>query len=277
MRFFQACIIASSTFMVCPAIAQVTIADAGPDQYLCDDNAFLQGNAVASGETGSWSIVSGVGNLNDLSDPASQITGQAGSVIVLRWTISDGTNTTSDDVAIWLYDGDAPWANAGPDQVVFIPQTSAQLQGSPYMYPMTCVWTVVQGSGIITDPTDPFAAYSGAGVGQNILVWTCDNGPCGVSSDELVITAEEAMALGGSPALPGIVAGSDPRMERLYISAPEGIDRVLLADQMGRCVLDRSMDVRSASFDVGHLASGAYSLRVSADGVPVTERIAIFR
>ena len=71
------------------AMAQVTIADAGPDQYLCDDNAFLQGNPVASGETGSWSIVSGVGNLNDLSDPGSQITGPASSVIVLRWTISE--------------------------------------------------------------------------------------------------------------------------------------------------------------------------------------------
>ncbi len=259
------------------AMAQVTIADAGPDQYLCDDNAFLQGNPVASGETGSWSIVSGVGNLNDLSDPGSQITGPASSVIVLRWTISDGTNMTSDDVAIWLYDGDAPWANAGPDQVVYVPQTSAQLQGGPYMFPMTCVWTVVQGNGTITDPTDPFAAYSGAGVGQNILLWSCDNGPCGISSDEVVITVEEAMALDRMPAILSVRTAFDPNTGRLSITAQENIHRVLIADRTGRVVLDRSMKTRSASLDISILSIGAYIVHVMTDVSSCTDRLVIVR
>lgn len=277
MRFLQPCILAIFSSMVRPAIAQVTIADAGPDQYLCDDNAFLQGNSVASGETGSWSIVSGIGTINDLSDPGSQITGPAGSVIVLRWTISDGMNTTNDDVAIWLYDGNAPWANAGPDQVVFIPQTSAQLLGSPYTFPMTCVWTVVSGSGTITDATDPFAVYVGATVGQNILVWTCDNGPCGISTDEVVITVEEAMALGWMPAITGVRTAFDPNTGRLSITAPENIDRVSITDPMGRFVLDRSMNARSASFDVPRLSIGAYVIRVMMDDMTSTDRFVVVR
>lgn len=257
--------------------AQITIADAGPDQYLCDDNAFLQGNSVASGETGSWSILSGIGTIDDLTDPGSQIMGPAGNVIVLRWTISDGTNTNSDDVAIWLYDGDAPWANAGPDQVVYLPQTSTQLQGSPYVFPMTCVWTIVAGTGTISDPTEPYASYTGAGVGQNILVWSCDNGPCGVSTDEVVITVEEAMALGWMPAIPDARIAFDPNTERLSIIAQDDIDRVIISDEAGRVVLDRSMNTRSVSLDVSKLSIGVHLARIMLDGSLFSERFVIVR
>lgn len=277
MRLFRA--LAFTVFLPLSQLsqAQVTIADAGPDQYLCDDNAFLQGNAVAFGETGVWTIVSGIGTITDPSDPDSQISGPAGSVIVLRWTISDGTNMTSDDVAIWLYDGDAPWASAGADQVLFIPQSSAQLQGSPYTFPMTCVWTIVVGAGVISDPADPYASYTGAGVGQNILVWSCDNGPCGVSSDEVVITVEEAMALGRVHAMEGVRVFFDAMTERLSVTASENIGRLDITDQMGRLVLDRSTNARSATLDVSALSIGAYTVRAMLGDTPFTGRFVVVR
>ncbi len=257
--------------------AQVTIADAGPDQELCSSNAYLQGNAAGVGEVGSWSIISGLAAIMDNQDPGSQITATGFGVIVLRWTITDGVNTSSDDVAVWLYDGNAPWADAGPDQTVIIPPNSAQLQGSPYVFPMNCFWTIVAGVGVISDPTDPFAVYFGGSIGQNILVWNCDNGPCGSSSDEVAITFEEATALGWIPAMSGIHVAYDRPMGQLAIIGHTDIDRVIIHDQSGRVVLDGSMNTRSSSLDVSQLAIGAYCLRVMAHDTLYAERFVIVR
>jgi hypothetical protein len=255
----------------------VTVANAGPDQELCDENAFLEGNDPGAGETGTWSIVSGLATIDDPTDPNSQITAQGPGVIVLRWTITDGTNTTTDDVAIWIYDADAPQAYGGEDVVIQIPQTYVVLQAGPFSWPTTCVWTLVAGTGTIGAPNEATTYYSGAGLGLNILQWTCDNGPCGISTDEVVITVEEAMALGWRPELSGIVVVFDPHNERLSITAPENIDRVIITDQMGRLVLDRSVNTRSASLDISQLPVGVYTLRAKTSGADGSERFAIVR
>ena len=257
--------------------AQVTIADAGPDQYLCSTYAFLQGNAVSSGEVGTWTLVSGSAAFTDATDPGQQITALGPGILVLRWTITNGTNTTTDEVAIWIYDGAAPPANAGVDITVVLPQTSGQLLGSLYTFPTTCIWTIVSGTATIVDPTDPYSMTVGLSVGSNIFEWTCDNGPCGVTSDNVVITVEEAMALGWMPAMEGVRTLFDPHMERLSIIAPENIDRVILTDQMGRIVLDRSMNARSASLDVSHLSIGAFVVRAVMDDASFYEHFVVVR
>lgn len=257
--------------------AQVTIADAGPDQYLCSTNAFLQGNAVALGEVGSWSIVSGVGTIDDVDDPNSQITAQGPGVIVLRWTITAGTETSTDQVAIWIYDGSAPPASAGFDITVVLPQTSVQLQGSPYTLPMTCLWTVVQGSGTIADPTDPFTMATGLNVGTNIFMWSCDNGPCGSTSDMVDITVEDAMAIQKERSVINARAWFDASADRVAVVADRLIERLVFVDASGRVVLDRSMNAGSASFDVSHLSIGAFVVRMSLGDSALIQRFAILR
>lgn len=255
--------------------AQVTIADAGPDQELCSSNAFLQGNAPDFGEYGQWTLISGILTFNDPNDPLTGVIYAGTGENILQWTIFNGNESTTDLVSIWVFEGNAPSASAGFDITLVAPVTFAQLQGSPYSFPMTCQWSIVSGTGNITDLSDPFAMYSGANVGLNVVVWSCDNGPCGVTTDQVVITVEEAMAIGWLPAEANVRVTFDPHTERLSVTAPADIDRLILTDQMGRLVLDRSMNARSASLDVSALSIGAYVVRAVMDGTSFNERFVV--
>ena len=80
-----------------------TTADAGPDQSLCGiTSANLNANplGVVTG-TGVWKIISGNGGtLITPTSRTSQFIGLSGVSYKLRWTISNGTCTSSDDVII---------------------------------------------------------------------------------------------------------------------------------------------------------------------------------
>jgi len=81
--------------------ADPTPSDAGPDQTECGiTTTNLAGNTPVIG-TGLWSIVSGAGgNIIAPANPTSQFIGLNGTAYTLRWTISNGTCTSLDDVDI---------------------------------------------------------------------------------------------------------------------------------------------------------------------------------
>jgi len=81
--------------------ATPTTSDAGPDQALCGiTTAVLAGNTPVVG-TGLWTIVDGAGgNIITPTSPTSQFIGLNGVVYTLRWTISNGSCQSSDDVVI---------------------------------------------------------------------------------------------------------------------------------------------------------------------------------
>ena len=78
-----------------------SIAAAGPDQSLCGvTTATLAANTPSTG-TGSWSIISGSGGtVVAPSLPGSVFNGTNGSTYILRWTITNGTCTSTDDVTV---------------------------------------------------------------------------------------------------------------------------------------------------------------------------------
>ncbi len=85
----------------------VTQADAGADQVVCSNTAVLEGNAFnPSGETGSWTLVSGSGNITDATDPNSQVTNLGVGDNVFEWFITDSGGIcagTTDQVVISWY------------------------------------------------------------------------------------------------------------------------------------------------------------------------------
>ena len=147
----------------------------------------LSANAPSSG-TGSWSIVSGTGgSFSNMASENSTFSGNAGSAYVLRWTITNGSCTLSDDVNIAFNSGPTS-VNAGPDQ-----------SGSP-----TCgltvtlaanvpsngtgAWTVVTGTGgSFSDAANPGAIFSGTAGTIYTLRWTVTNA-CSSLSDDVDIT-----------------------------------------------------------------------------------------
>ncbi len=78
-----------------------TTADAGDDQSLCGaTGSTLEANTPAVG-TGLWSIISGTGGtVVNPTVATSDFNGTNGSTYNLRWTISNGTCTSTDDVTI---------------------------------------------------------------------------------------------------------------------------------------------------------------------------------
>lgn len=108
----------SSDDVIVTLITPPTVAQAGPDQYVCSSNAILAANAPTSG-TGRWSIVSGSGGtITSPANPSSSFTGATGTTYTLRWTIEkDGCSASADDVVITLQSapqGTAVIAGADP-------------------------------------------------------------------------------------------------------------------------------------------------------------------
>ena len=161
------------------------VADAGPDQTLCAANsATLMANAG-----GSWSVVSGTGNIADAFDPNTTVTGLVpGTSITLRWTVTGDPCSASDEMTI--FNESIPVADAGPDQNL-CSQTSAALSAN-VPSSGTGVWTVESGAASITNPAAANTQVTGLVPGENVILrWTVTT-PSGVCSnfDEVLIVNE---------------------------------------------------------------------------------------
>jgi gliding motility-associated-like protein len=183
------------------------LADAGPDQELCTPNTSttMAGSAYTFPGTGTWSLISGTGLIADANDPNTAITGLAVGENIFQWVVTNGPCAdplTSDEVSIFVFDENNPVADAGADQQICTPVTSTTLSGSALIFPATGQWTVISGTGTITDPADPATTVTDIGIGTLVLEWTVSNGPCvnGITSDQMSI---ELFDLNSPPAAAG--------------------------------------------------------------------------
>ena len=168
---------------------------AGPDQELCTTSiatATMAGSAITFPAVGTWTLISGTGTIANPNSPTTTIFDLAIGENVFEWTVSNGpcaNGTTTDRVSLFVFDENNIDANAGPDQDLCTPTNSTTLQGSVLVFPAVGTWTIVNGTGTITDPTDPNTTITGLGVGIIVVAWTVDNGPCssGITSDQMVI------------------------------------------------------------------------------------------
>lgn len=172
---------------------------AGPDQEFClpTDAAVLSGNLAIAPALGTWSLVSGTGAFSDANDPNTAVTGLSLGTNLFAWTIENGVcpnATTTDTVAVVVFEDEAPLAAAGPDFQICTPQSTVQLNASPPADPTVGTWSWVSGGGIISDVNDPSATVSGLIVGEHILQWSVYNGPCssGESFDFVTIEVFDA-------------------------------------------------------------------------------------
>lgn len=122
------------------AYALPTTANAGPNQSLCGaTSANLSGNVPVTG-TGLWTILSGSGGtVVDPTSATSVFNGTNGSTYKLRWTITNGTCTSSADVDISF-----PLLAAQPDN--FTTSSAVVCQGSSAVH--------------YTVPNDPSVSYN---------------------------------------------------------------------------------------------------------------------
>jgi uncharacterized repeat protein (TIGR01451 family) len=170
--------------------APVTTAAAGPDQAQCDNGSFtLAGNSAAVG-TGTWTVESGTANITALHSPTSGITGvPSGTSALLRWTVTNGTCSTFDEVLL-TNDAAVTIAAAGTDQAQC--NTSSFTLAGNAASVGTGTWTVQNGTATITSLHSATSGVTGVPAGTYaILRWTIANGTCS-SFDEVMLTNDQA-------------------------------------------------------------------------------------
>lgn len=254
--------------------AQVT--DAGPDVSLCVDFYTMQGSPLPLGAIGLWTMVAGCGTINDPNLPNTQVVNLCVGSNVFQWTVDDGGNITSDIMVITVYDGSMAIANAGMDQTIIAPPNTAYLSGAPQpIYPATCTWTFVSGSGVLVDATDPNTVATGLTVGDNIFCWTCYNGPCGTSTDTVTVQMMlmTGMANGVAPAAEAF--RFDPATQQLSFLGPGQLDEVTVLDMQGRSVQAVQRPTGRRRWDMAGAPQGLYIARAWVDGVPMDHRFVV--
>lgn len=247
---------------------------AGADQYLCGTATILDADPLNNGETGFWSLDQGQANFLDVSAPNSGVTGLVFGENILRWTVTSSAGPSTDQVSIWCYDGMMPMANAGPDQSVTAPPGTAQLNGSAPIAPGTCTWTVVSGICVIADPTDPLTQVSGVTV-PTVLRWSCDNGPCGTTVDDVFLLVGGTIGIEENIAIAS--AHFDAVGNCLVLDGAENSYTIDLTDQQGRMVSDALMPAGSTSWQLPELNPGVYHARCRSDMGASTLRFVVTR
>jgi RHS repeat-associated protein len=151
-----------------------------------------------------WTQVSGPAQIS--FNPSASAISQARFIVpgdyTLRLTANDGALTSTDDVVVRVSEGNhAPVVDAGPDQTIVYPSTSASLHGSsiddglPAGSTLTATWTTVSGpNGAVAAFADAHAANTTAtfpAAGTYILRLTVNDTQFD-GTDDVVITVTPA-------------------------------------------------------------------------------------
>ena len=155
---------------------------AGENDSTCSNSYTLHGEEPPFGR-GKWSVVAGSGEFENDTSYTTTVNNMAQGVNTYKWTLYNGSCSTSDEVTIVVNKPDTPLA--GPDKTVC--SDSTQLQGNRHNDEQTGYWEVVEGSANFEDKNDPKTKVTGLNYGRNTLRWNIEKNGC-LLYDEVTIT-----------------------------------------------------------------------------------------
>ena len=172
-----------------------TKASAGLDVSICVDNYQMNGNPakLTIGETGTWSLVSGAGVMQDSSLHNSTIEGLSLGKNVLRWEIDNHGCISYDEIVVSY---DFIQAEAGTDQLLCSDETVLNANNPSEG---AGEWSIVGGSGaaIFESSSSPNTTVRNLDRGTNVLRWTVVNKSCISMSDVQIINSNPSKAFAG--------------------------------------------------------------------------------
>lgn len=167
----------SSTDAVALTVKEIPVSDAGVDSSLCEDvttTIDLYANTPVVGQVGTWTKLLGTGIIDDVLDPATEVTNLSLGANIFVWTVDNGTCATPDTVIITLYDSPS-------NAVVGANKETCESSETLFAGNVTVgqgKWTLQSGQGIISNPFSKTPTVSDLGVGVNEFAWTVTSGPC---------------------------------------------------------------------------------------------------
>jgi len=168
-----------------------SIANAGPDQELCNASSTNMNAVTVTSGVGEWTQVSGPNTAN-IATPnleTSLMFDLVPGVYEFKWTVTTTASTScisEDTVLVTIY-ANPSTAEAGPNLVM--PQFSNITMNATTPTIGTGGWTQLSGPSTIgfTDPTSPTTAVTGTIPGLYTLQWSVTNGNCPPSSDTMTL------------------------------------------------------------------------------------------
>ena len=108
---------------------------------------------------------------------------------LVTWTATDSSGNVGTCTTSVVVSDPGEGMSAGPDDVIeyafnYIMQGHMATSASG-------TWTAQSEDVIFTDPSNPNSMVNGLGLGENVLTWTVDNGPCGILTDEVIIEVRQ--------------------------------------------------------------------------------------
>ncbi|SHL77961.1 GEVED domain-containing protein [Flavobacterium xinjiangense] len=113
-------------------------------------------------------------------------------------------------------------ANAGSDQPLGCGVTTTTLTGNaPSSAGLIGTWTLASGTATITTPSSPTSGVTGlASSGTATLRWTINNGLCGTTTDDVIITTKSTSAITTNPSNSTIAAGANTSFSTTASNSP---------------------------------------------------------
>lgn len=157
--------------------------DAGEPLEICTDTVSMNASQAPVGYTGLWSISSGFCKILSPTSENSFVYDIIPDLTVLRWTISNDTNSYFDEITITNNTVTLASVNDN-DEVCRFDYT---LYGNVYSSGETGIWELVSGNGIIEQATNNNTNVTGLALDDNLFSWTITRGNC-VSSDIITVS-----------------------------------------------------------------------------------------
>ena len=212
-------------------IDTISTADAGPAQNLCGTTITMTAVAPIIG-TGTWTRISGPNTptITTPTSPTTTITGMIPGTYIFRWTVVNGSCTSTADVTIIIAAGPTP-AVAGPNQNLCLATAATMAANTPVIG--TGTWTFVSGPNtpVITNAALPNTTVTGLIPGVYIFSWTTTYSNCTPSTSNVQITIYDnpSTATAGNDQLicasVATLSGNTPVIgtgQWFYISGPGG-------------------------------------------------------
>ena len=161
----------------------------GNNQALCTGIGTLLATTPTSG-TGVWSLVSGLGNITNVNLINSGVTGLGFGANTFQWTVSDAPCTPVS--ANMVLTNNLPGKpNVGQDQIVCSQAVVINLSATNVQTGLNGIWSVISGSGSISNPQNPSTTVNEIGLNQNKFAFTISVPACTTNvADTILITRE---------------------------------------------------------------------------------------
>ncbi|MEZ4756759.1 MAG: HYR domain-containing protein [Flavobacteriales bacterium] len=160
------------------------IADAGPDLSSCSSDIIMQ--AVTPTGNGAWSFDTDL-TISSVNTADALVSSPTPGTYELVWTVQEGQCAGTDTVSITFLDpGTDVWVNAGEDQTLEL-ATATTLEGTATAG-ASLTWTLIQGSALLYDATEPVAYLTDLVPGTYEVVLTASLSECSSVSDTVHIT-----------------------------------------------------------------------------------------